>query len=96
MKVFSWYPEKNLLLQETRGISFEAVVLNIELGNEVDIFEHPNQSKYPRQRISVVVIEDYAYLVPFIESDEEIFLKTIIPSRKATKQYVGESNGKVE
>ncbi|MDA0821418.1 MAG: toxin [Proteobacteria bacterium] len=96
MKVFSWDPEKNLLLQETRGISFEAVVLNIELGNEVDIFEHPNQSKYPRQRISVVVIEDYAYLVPFIESDEEIFLKTIIPSRKATKQYVGESNGKVE
>ena len=93
MKVFSWNPEKNALLQETRGISFEEVVLNIEIGNEVDIFEHPNQSKYPGQQILVVVIEGYAYLVPFTESDEQIFLKTIIPSRKATKEYVGESDG---
>ena len=93
MKVFSWDPEKNALLQEIRGVAFEEVVLNIEIGNEVDIFEHPNQAKYPGQRISVVVIEGYAYLVPFIESDDQIFLKTIIPSRKATKEYVGESDG---
>lgn len=75
-----------------RGISFEEVVLNIQLGNEVDIFEHPNQERYPGQKISVVVIENYAYLVPFVEYEEEIFLKTIIPSRKATKQYLGGSD----
>jgi len=64
------------------------VVLNIQLGNEVDIFDHPNQSRYPGQKVSVVIIEDYAYLVPFLETEEGIFLKTIIPSRKATKQYI--------
>jgi hypothetical protein len=73
-------------------VSFEDIVLNILLGNEVDIFEHPNQDRYPGQRISVVLVEGYAYLVPFVESDEEIFLKTIIPSRKATKLYAGGSN----
>lgn len=60
----------------------------IERGNEVDIFEHPNQKRYPGQKISVVLIEGYAYLVPYVESETEIFLKTIIPSRKATKKYV--------
>ena len=88
MKTYAWSPEKNALLQETRGRSFEEVVLNIELGNEVEIFDHPNQADYPGQKVSVVIIENYAYLVPFVESKEEIFLKTIIPSRKATKQYV--------
>ena len=91
--MFNWDPEKNALLQEERGISFEEIVLNIELGNEVDIFEHPNQDKYPGQRISVVVVEKYAYLVPFVESSDEIFLKTIIPSRKATKEYVRNADG---
>ncbi len=80
---------KNDLLKEVRGISFEEIVFHIRLGNEVDIFDHPNQKGYPGQKISVVIIEDYAYLVPFVETDEEIFLKTIIPSRKATKQYSG-------
>lgn len=65
-------------------------MLNIQLGNEVDIFEHPNQERYPGQKISVVLIEDYGYLIPFIESEEEIFLKTIIPSRKATRRYRGD------
>ncbi len=92
MKTFAWSSEKNELLKAERGISFEEVVLNIQLGNEVDIFEHPNQEQYPGQQISVVVIEDYAYLVPFVENEEEIFLKTIIPSRKATKQYLGGSD----
>ncbi len=92
MKSYSWNLEKNDLLKDTRGISFEEVVLNIHLGNEVDIFDHPNQEHYPGQKISVVLIEGYAYLVPFVETDEEIFLKTIIPSRKATKQYSGDSN----
>ena len=92
MKTFAWNSEKNELLKAERGISFEEVVLNIQLGNEVDIFEHPNQERYTGQQISVVVIEGYAYLVPFVESEEEIFLKTIIPSRKATKQYLGGSD----
>lgn len=92
MKTFAWNSEKNELLRAERGISFEEVVLNIQLGNEVDIFEHPNQERYPGQQISVVVIEGYAYLVPFVENEEEIFLKTIIPSRKATKQYLGGSD----
>ncbi len=92
MKTFAWNSEKNDLLKAERGISFEEVVLNIQLGKEVDIFEHPNQERYPGQKISVVVIEEYAYLVPFVENEEEIFLKTIIPSRKATKQYLGGSD----
>lgn len=92
MKTFVWNSEKNDLLIAERGISFEEVVLNIQLGNEVDIFEHPNQERYPGQKISVVVIESYTYLVPFVENEEEIFLKTIIPSRKATKQYLGGSD----
>ncbi len=73
-------------------MSFEEVVLSIQLGYEVDIFDHPNQTRYPGQKVSVVLIEGYAYLVPYIERDDEIFLKTIIPSRKATKQYLGDSN----
>jgi uncharacterized DUF497 family protein len=92
MKTFAWNSEKNELLKAERGISFEEVVLNIQPGNEVDIFDHPNQERYPGQQISVVVIEGYAYLVPFVENEEEIFLKTIIPSRKANKQYLGGSD----
>ncbi len=92
MKTFAWNPEKNDLLKEERGVSFEEVVLHIQLGNEEDIYDHPNQGRYPGQKISVVVIEGYAYLVPFVENEDEIFLKTIIPSRKATKQYSGDSN----
>jgi uncharacterized DUF497 family protein len=93
MKTFAWSAEKNDLLKSERGVCFEDIVLNIRLGNEVDIFEHRNQERYPGQRISVVLVEGYAYLVPFVENDEEIFLKTIIPSRKATRQYVGGSDG---
>ncbi len=89
MKTFAWNPEKNALLKRERGVSFEEVVLNIQLGFEVDVFEQPNQDRYPGQRISVVLIEGYAYLIPYVEDDDEIFLKTIIPSRKATKLYIG-------
>jgi uncharacterized DUF497 family protein len=92
MKSYAWNLEKNELLKRERGISFEDVVLNIQLGNELDLFEHPNQERYPGQKVSVILIEGYAYLVPFVESEEEIFLKTIIPSRKATKQYTGDAN----
>jgi hypothetical protein len=92
MKTYARSPEKNDFLKAERNISFEEVVINILLGGEVDIYEHPNQERYSGQKISVVLIEDYAYLVPFVENETEIFLKTIIPSRKATKQYAGGSN----
>jgi uncharacterized DUF497 family protein len=89
MKHYSWDPQKNERLKAARNISFEEVVFHIEQGDEVDVFEHPNQERYPGQRISVVLIEGYAYLVPYVESETAIFLKTIIPSRKATKKYGG-------
>ena len=86
-KNFNWNPEKNLLLQKERGISFERIVFEIAGGNELAVLEHPNQEKYPGQKISMIQVEDYVYAVPCVETDSEIFLKTIIPSRKATKQF---------
>ena len=88
MKHYNWDPSKNEKLKTERSISFEEVVFHIGQRAEVDVFEHPNQERYPDQKISVVLIEGYAYLVPYIESETEIFLKTIIPSRKATKKHV--------
>ncbi len=89
MGYFSWSEEKNEELVRERGISFEDVVFHIERGDILDLLEHPNKSRYPGQRIFVVAIEGYAYLVPFVESEDVVFLKTIIPSRKATKRYLG-------
>ena len=88
VKYFSWNEEKNELLKAERDISFEDIVLFIEMGFLLDVLEHPNQGKYKGQKIFVVQIDEYAYLVPFIEDDREIFLKTIIPSRQATKKYL--------
>ncbi len=88
MKYFSWNEEKNQLLKEERQISFEDVVFYISQGFLLDVLEHPNQEKYQGQKIFVVEIDEYAYLVPFIEGEQEIFLKTIIPSRKATRTYL--------
>ncbi|HSO13915.1 MAG TPA: hypothetical protein VLT51_16175 [Anaerolineales bacterium] len=88
MKYFAWNEEKNELLKEERQISFEDVVFYIDQGFLLDVLEHPNQEKYKGQKIFVVQMDDYAYLVPFLEDDHEIFLKTIIPSRKATKKYL--------
>ena len=90
-KYFNWNPEKNQLLIAQRGISFERIVFEIASGNELGLFEHPNQEKYPGQKISIVQVDDYVYAVPFVEAGAEIFLKTIIPSRKATKQYRSKS-----
>jgi uncharacterized DUF497 family protein len=92
MKYFSWNNEKNQLLKAERNISFEEVVFHIEKKRVLDIVEHPNQEQYKGQKIFIVNIHNYAYLVPFVESEEEIFLKTIIPSRKATKKYLGGKN----
>ena len=92
MKTFAWNSEKNEQLISERNISFEDIVVSINMGNEVDIYDHPNQDRYPGQKVSVVVVEDYAFLVPFVEHEDEVFLKTIIPSRKATKQYLGDKD----
>ena len=89
MKEINWSADKNSKLIEERNISFEDVVFCLQSGGVLDDLSHPNKEKYEHQRLFVVEIEGYAYLVPYIESDDEIFLKTIIPSRKATKQYLG-------
>jgi uncharacterized DUF497 family protein len=88
MKFFSWDNEKNQRLRAERNVSFEEVVFYIEKGQLLDIIEHPNQEKYKGQKIFIVRIGEYAYIVPFVETEEEIFLKTIIPSRKATGKYL--------
>jgi uncharacterized DUF497 family protein len=90
-KYFNWSDKKNALLVEERGISFEEVVFCIQNGGILDIVDHPNRRKYPNQRIYIVLINDYVYLVPYVENEDEIFLKTIIPSRKAKKEYLGGS-----
>jgi uncharacterized DUF497 family protein len=90
-KIYDWNAQKNQLLVEERGISFERIVFEISMGNELDVVMHPNQNKYPGQMISVVQVDDYVYLVPFVETESEIFLKTIIPSRKATRQHRNKS-----
>ena len=90
MKTITWNPDKNASLRADRGISFEDVVFHIMAGDIIDTIEHTNQQRYPDQMIHVINIEGYAYLVPFIESSDEVFLKTIIPRRKATKTYLGD------
>jgi uncharacterized DUF497 family protein len=92
MKDIRWDTVKNEKLKSERDISFEAVLVAIIQGDTLDDSIHPNQEKYPNQRLLVVKINDYAYLVPYVEGDTEIFLKTIIPSRKATKQYIREND----
>jgi len=86
-KIYNWNPDKNQLLVKERGITFERIVFAIGSGDELAVLEHPNQEKYPGQKISIVQVDDYVYAIPFIENDTEIFLKIIIPSRKATRQY---------
>ncbi len=89
MKPINWNPDKNKKLIAERNISFEDVVFCLQSGGLLDDLTHPNKEKYHNQRIFIVSIDEYAYLVPYVENDQEIFLKTIIPSRKATKQYLG-------
>ena len=88
MKYFDWDDAKNAALRAERGIGFEDVVFHIGRGDLLDILAHPNPARHGGQRIFVVRHEDYVYLVPFVEDEHTVFLKTIIPSRKATKQYL--------
>ena len=91
MKPINWNSTKNQQLISERGISFEDIVFYLQQGALLDDIEHPNNDKYPNQRVFVINIDDYAHLVPYVEDRKEIFLKTVIPSRKATKIYLGES-----
>lgn len=92
MKPIVWNAAKNELLKAQRGISFEDVVFHMLAGDIVETIDHPNQGRYPGQQVHVITMEGYIYLVPFVESEEEVFLKTIIPSRKATKKFGGAGN----
>jgi len=89
LKYFNWDDAKNEKLKAARGIGFEEIVFLIERGDLLDILEHPQPERYGRQRIFVVRRDDYVYLMPLVEDDKTVFLKTIIPSRKATRQYLG-------
>ena len=92
VKFFDWSLQKNEKLKAERGISFEDVIISIQQNGLLDILEHSQKNKFPNQRIFVVNIDDYAFLVPFVEDEDIIFLKTIIPSRKMTKKYLGEKS----
>ena len=87
---YEWDPQKNEWLKKERNISFEQVIFHLSQGDVWKIGDHPDQKKYPGQQVYFVVIEEYIFLVPHIYEAECIFLKTIIPHRKATKEYLRE------
>ena len=92
MKTFRWNHEENELLKVEREVSFEEIVLALEGDGLLDILQHPNESKYPNQCVLIVALDSYIYLVPFVEEADYYFLKTIIPSRKATRDYLAEGD----
>ncbi len=96
MKPFRWSPEKNEQLMRERTVSFEQMVVAIEGGGLLDLLAHPNPAKYPNQKILVVATDGYAYLVPFVEQVDHYFLKTVIPSRKATRDYLNQGEHDAE
>ncbi len=90
MKPFDWNVHKSILLRSSRGIGFEEVVNAINEGHILVVIEHPNNQKYPNQKIYIINFDSYIYCVPFIEDNEKIFLKTIYPSRKYTNKFLKE------
>lgn len=90
--MFDWFDEKDAILRRERGIGFQDVIFHIEKGDVLAVLDHPNSEKYPNQKILYVRIGNYAYMVPYVESDKGKFLKTIIRSRKATKHYLEETS----
>jgi uncharacterized DUF497 family protein len=94
MRSIRWDDDKNEWLKCHRRVCFEQIVALFEQSALLEIVDNPNQEKYPEQKIAIVEIEGYAYLVPYEQRGDEIELKTIIPSRKATKVYLGESHEK--
>jgi len=91
VKTFDWSPEKNQQLITERSVSFEDAIFYLMNDGLLDDIEHPDPARYPNQRILIIDFAGYAYLVPYVETDEVIFLKTIIPSRKATRKYLGDT-----
>ena len=87
-KPFRWDPDKNEQLIQERGVSFEQVTVAVESGDLLQVVQHPNAARYRRQKIMIVGVDGYAYLVPFVEETDYLFLKTIIPSRKATRDFI--------
>jgi len=88
MKPFRWNHDKNEALKIERSISFEEIVLAIEADGLLDELRHPNVEKYPNQSVFVIALDGYVYLVPYVEEPDYYFLKTVIPSRKATRDYL--------
>jgi uncharacterized DUF497 family protein len=86
--VVRWNIDKNKLLKHQRNVCFEQIAVILEHDEALDVVNNPNQQKYPNQKMAIVEIDDYAYLAPFVEHEDNIFLKTIIPSRKATAKYL--------
>jgi uncharacterized DUF497 family protein len=86
---FRWNIEKNDLLKKERGVCFEDVVTQIYEDNVLDIIKHPNEEKYPGQKIYIILLQNYVHMIPFVKDGDEIFLKTIVPSRKMNKLYKG-------
>lgn len=93
MAVYVWDEEKNRKLKRERDIGFEIVISAIQEGNVVDDYPHPNAKRYPRQRMMAVIVDNYVYLVPYLGENATCILKTIIPSRKATKKYIKITKG---
>lgn len=96
MKPFRWPPAKNDLLKHGRGVSFEDITVAVEAGGLLEVVPHQNPAKYPRQKIMVVEAAGYAFLVPFVEEEDHFFLKTIIPSRKATREFIAKESDDVQ
>ncbi|MFM8802585.1 MAG: BrnT family toxin, partial [Planctomycetia bacterium] len=92
MPQFDWNDAKSVALKAARGVSFEDVVFHVATGGLLDVLDHPNPAAYPGQRIMIVDIDGYAFVVPFVPDGDVMFLKSIIPSRKMTKHYLGASN----
>lgn len=93
---YDWDSTKNDFLKATRNVCFEAVIVHLGRGDVWRVAEHPNQERYPGQKLFFVAIDDYVYIVPFEERGEIIWLVTIIPRRKATKMYLEEMNNEIE
>jgi hypothetical protein len=90
---YEWDPKKNEWLKAERAISFEKILFHLTRGDVWKIADHPDRENYPGQKIYFVLVEDYVYLVPHVVEKDYIFLKTIIPSRKATKAYKNGQEG---
>ncbi|TFH16022.1 MAG: toxin [Lentisphaerales bacterium] len=88
MSEFDWNDEKSESLEKARGVCFEDIVIHVQNGCVIEVIRHPNRNRYPHQNIMVLDVEGYVYLVPYVKSRGTRFLKTIIPSRKATREYL--------